>query len=117
MPQICVNAAQAAELWLILREPREINFRRGQAVGLRCATPGRIFSGVHPKAQSSRNSWPPKLVRNAAAILTPSAWAKLHEPFTVQYKDKKQKEIKRAKVTHMPLPHRISKLEKPNLKR
>jgi hypothetical protein len=35
----------------------------------------------------------------------------------VKYKDKKQKEIKRAKVTHMPLPHRISKLEKPNLKR
>src|SRR5438046_576765 len=48
------------------------------------ATLGRISSRVHPKAPSSRNSWPPKSVQPAAVVGTPLLWTSLHEAFTVQ---------------------------------
>jgi hypothetical protein len=45
----------------------------------------RIFSPVHPRALSLRNSSPPKSASTAAATLTFSDWQKPHERFTLQY--------------------------------
>jgi len=56
---------------------------------------------VHPKLQSSRNSWPPKSAPSAAHILISSNWTRLHEPFTLQFVTKNDDQGN-------PVPHRLS---------
>lgn len=78
-------------------------------LAMRSVRRGRIFSAVHPKALSSRDSWLPKSAPHIADFLMLSHWKRLHELFTIQSKEltvaeiqTRDRQLNNTSTTSMP---------------